>query len=189
MVSSDLLHHCISSLQNFKPAPLDSQGLYSLQLSSSNRCVRTNLQSYQYWKTRNVTIILPWTNHRRACSAWQAGNLACPDGDFDWSAFEAKAWGLIWFLLDAHCFRYDGINLAKLPFEPPSLVRKLSQRNLADAKINDCAFVSCSICLWPCDNILTNYDACELCVLDIMISVYISQHCHCSRAKQKFACA
>lgn len=38
--------------------------------------------------------------------------------------------------------RYDGVNLAKLPFEPPSLIRKLSQRNLKSPAVDDCAFVS-----------------------------------------------
>ena len=32
--------------------------------------------------------------------------------------------------------------MAKLPFEPPPLVRKLSQRGLDSPNVDDCAFVS-----------------------------------------------
>ena len=38
--------------------------------------------------------------------------------------------------------RYNGVNLAKLPFQPASLIRKLSQRNLDHPAVDDCAFVS-----------------------------------------------
>ena len=40
-----------------------------------------------------------------------------------------------------HC-RYTGVLMAKLPFEPPPLVRKLSQRGLDSPHVDDCAFVS-----------------------------------------------
>ena len=49
--------------------------------------------------------------------------------------------------------RYDGVLMAKLPFEPPSLVRKLSQRGLTDPKADDCAFVSLSSPRALCANV------------------------------------
>ena len=40
--------------------------------------------------------------------------------------------------------RYGGRIVAKLPFEPFSLLRSLSQRGLKGPAITDCAFVSCA---------------------------------------------
>lgn len=48
--------------------------------------------------------------------------------------------GSLFVLFRLLASRYDGMLMAKLPFEPPALLRKLSQRGLTDAKADDCAF-------------------------------------------------
>jgi len=48
--------------------------------------------------------------------------------------------GSLFLLFRLLASRYDGMLMGKLPFQPPSLLRKLSQRGLADPKADDCAF-------------------------------------------------
>ena len=37
---------------------------------------------------------------------------------------------------------FDGIPVAKLPFDPPNFVRKVAHRNLAGEDFTDCSMVS-----------------------------------------------